>query len=78
MDEAAQPKRDPEVSPVSKWWLRSVLMVMVLGFAGLLTITMLSYRNAPPIPDTVIDASGETLFTGDQIRSGQAIFLRYG
>jgi len=78
MDEAAQPKCDPEVSPLSKWWLRSVLMVMILGFAGLLAITMLSYRNAPPIPDAVIDASGETLFTGDQIRSGQAIFLRYG
>jgi len=78
MDEAAQPKCDPEVSPLSKWWLRSVLMVMILGFAGLLAITMLSYRNAPPIPDNVIDASGETLFTGDQIRSGRAIFLRYG
>jgi len=78
MDEAAQPKFDPEVSPLSKWWLRSVLMVMIIGFAGLLAITMLSYRNAPPIPDTVIDAHGETLFTGDQIRSGQAIFLRYG
>ncbi|MBV1692122.1 hypothetical protein KRR38_31760 [Novosphingobium sp. G106] len=78
MDEAAQPKFDPEVSPLSKWWLRSVLMVMILGFAGLLAITMLSYRNAPPIPDVVVDARGETLFTGDQIRSGQAIFLRYG
>lgn len=78
MDEAAQPKFDPEVVPLSKWWLRSVLMVMILGFAGLLAITMLSYRNAPPIPDRVIDASGETLFTGDQIRSGQGIFLRYG
>lgn len=78
MDEAAQPKFDPEVGPLSKWWLRSVLMVMILGFAGLLAITMLSYRNAPPIPDRVIDAGGETLFTGDQIRSGQGIFLHYG
>jgi nitric oxide reductase subunit B len=78
MDEAAQPKTDPETSPLSKWWLRSVLMVMILGFAGLLTITMLSYRNAPPIPDRVVDATGQTLFSGDQIRSGQAIFLRYG
>ena len=78
MDIAAQPKIDPEILPLSKWWLRAVLIVMLLGFAGLLAVTTLSYRNAPPIPGNVIDASGQTLFTGDQIRSGQALFLRYG
>ncbi|MEO9131342.1 MAG: nitric-oxide reductase large subunit, partial [Sphingomonas sp.] len=78
MDEAAQPKADPEVSPLSPWWLRAVGIVMVLGFAGLIAITMLSYRNAPPIPARVVDAAGQTIFTGDQISDGQAIFLRYG
>ncbi len=53
MDLAAQPKSEPEETPLSPWWIRSVLIVMVLGFAGLLAITTLAYRNAPPIPAKV-------------------------
>lgn len=45
MEEAAQPKNEPEESPLSPWWIRSVLIVLVLGFAGLLAITLLAYRN---------------------------------
>lgn len=77
MSIAAQPltAEDPELSP---WWLRTVLIVMVLGFAGLLAITALAYRNAPPIPARVVDAQGNPLFSGDDIRGGQAVFLKYG
>jgi nitric oxide reductase subunit B len=64
--------------PVSRWWLRIVAIVMVVGFALLFLITGLAYRNAPPIPDKVVDAQGTTLFTGEDVRSGQAVFLRYG
>ncbi|PNB53108.1 nitric-oxide reductase large subunit, partial [Pseudomonas sp. GW531-E2] len=78
MDEVAQPKVDPEILPLSKWWIRSVLIVMLLGFAGLIAITNLSYRNAPPIPALVVDSDGHALFTRAQIGSGQAVFLRYG
>ncbi|MEY2115437.1 MULTISPECIES: nitric-oxide reductase large subunit [Rhodanobacter] len=77
MSIAAQPltAEDPELSP---WWLRTVLIVMVLGFAGLLAITTLAYRNAPPIPAHVVDVQGNQLFSGDDIRDGQAVFLKYG
>ena len=78
MGEAAQPKNEPEESPLSPWWLRSVLIVMVLGFAGLIAITELAYRNAPPIPGRVVDANGTLVFSGDDIGNGQAVFLRYG
>lgn len=64
--------------PISLWWLRTILIVMVLGFTGLITITTLAYRNAPPIPAQVVDAQGATLFSGDDIRGGQAVFLSYG
>ena len=67
MDEVAQPKVDPEILPLSKWWIRSVLIVMLLGFAGLIAITNLSYRNAPPIPALVVDSDGHALFTRAQI-----------
>ncbi|TPG04995.1 nitric-oxide reductase large subunit [Rhodanobacter glycinis] len=77
MSIAAQPltPEDPALSP---WWLRTMLIVMALGFAGLLTITALAYRNAPPIPAQVLDAQGTRLFSGDDIGEGQAVFLRYG
>ncbi|MEO8923890.1 MAG: nitric-oxide reductase large subunit, partial [Caldimonas sp.] len=53
-------------------------IVMVLGFAGLILITTLSYRNAPPIPARVVDEKGAVLFSGGDIGEGQAVFLRYG
>lgn len=69
---------DTEEAALSPWWLRAVLIVMVVGFAVLLGVTTLAYRNAPPIPDHVVDAQGAALFTGDDIRAGQAVFLKYG
>lgn len=77
MSEVDQPSeaQDPALSP---WWLRTILIVMVAGFAGLIAITTLAYRNAPPIPARVTDANGATLFTGQDIRNGQEIFLKYG
>lgn len=64
--------------PVSRWWLRILGVVMVLGFALLLLITGLAYRNAPPVPDQVVDERGSTLFTAEDVRRGQEVFLRYG
>lgn len=77
MNVAAHPltTEAPDLSP---WWLRSVLIVMVLGFAGLIVITSLAYRNAQPIPAQIIDAQVVPLFFGDEINEGQAIFLKYG
>jgi nitric oxide reductase subunit B len=77
MSVAAQPltEDDPDLSP---WWLRTIFIVMVVGFAGLITITSLAYRNAPPIPQRVLDAQGTLLFSGEDISEGQAVFLRYG
>lgn len=77
MNVVAQPLTS-EDSALSPWWLRTVLIVMVLGFAGLIGITTLAYRNAPPIPAQILDAHGLNLFTGDDIKEGQTIFLKYG
>src|SRR5450830_751933 len=78
MSDAAQTGSEPEESPLSPWCIRAVMIVMVVGLAGLITITLLAYRNAPPIPARIVDASGISLFTGDDISNGQALFLRYG
>ena len=55
-----------------------MVIVMVLGFSGLIYITTLSYQNAPPIPARVVDAKGAAVFSGEEISEGQTVFLRYG
>lgn len=77
MSVAAQPLTEDD-GPLSPWWKRTILIVMVLGFAGLIMITTLAYRNAPPIPLHVVDAQGAAVFSGDDISAGQEIFLKYG
>lgn len=62
----------------SRWWLYTIGIVMLMGFALLLSITFLAYRNAPPIPGKIVDSQGVTLFTSTDISNGQAVFLRYG
>ena len=74
---AAQPLTEDD-GPLSPWWIRTILIVMALGFGGLIAVTFLAYRNAPPIPTQVVDAQGATLFTGNDIGAGQAVFLKYG
>ena len=77
MHEAAQPltPQDPALSP---WWLRTVVIVLVFGFAGLAAMTRSAYHNAPPIPARTVDVQGALVFSGDDIRAGQAVFLKYG
>ena len=77
MSEAAQPLTEDD-GQLSPWWIRTILIVMVLGFAGLITITKLSYNNAPPIPTQVVDEHNVLVFSGDDISNGQVVFLKYG
>ena len=74
---AAQPVAEDD-GPLSPWWIRTMAIVMVLGFAGLILITTLSYRNAPPIPARVVDQEGALVFSADDVGEGQAVFLKYG
>ena len=73
LSESAQP-----LAPLSPWWIRSIAIVMVFGLAVLIAITVLGYRNAPPIPGKTVDTQGQTLFTGKDISAGQGVFLKYG
>ncbi len=70
-------KKNDAERPLSPWWRHAAIIVMILGFAILTIVTVQTYTNAPPIPTKVVDSSGATLFTGDDIRAGQEVFLKY-
>src|SRR6202142_3817263 len=63
---------------LSPWWRHSAILVMIAGFSVLSFVTVLTYTNAPPIPEQVTDATGSVLFTGADIQRGQEGFLKYG
>ncbi len=71
------PSDDERPDRLSPWWRRTLALTMAAGFLVLIGIALLAYRDAPPIPGKVVAPSGETVFTGEQVLSGQQVFLRY-
>ena len=63
---------------LSPWWRKSVLLVLVVGFTVLIWLAARCYQYAPPIPEKVVSPTGDTIFTGGDILSGQEVFLKYG
>jgi nitric oxide reductase subunit B len=55
----------------------AVILILIAGFTVLIVLAILTYRNAPPIPEQVVGPSGEVVFTGADIQAGQQVFLRY-
>ena len=67
-----------DVTSLSPWWRHSAILVMIAGFSVLSFVTVLTYTNAPPIPEQVTDVTGTVVFTGADIQIGQEVFLKYG
>jgi nitric oxide reductase subunit B len=67
-----------EIEHLSPWWRRAVAFTFVFGFTVLILLTVRAYQNAPPVPGRVIDAVGMIVFTGDDVRRGQDVFLKHG
>ena len=63
---------------LSPWWRHSVILTMIFGFTILIWLAVRTYEDAPPIPDRAVDPAGTVLFTGQDIRAGQQVFLKYG
>src|SRR5512132_3193774 len=63
---------------VSRTWLQVAALVVITGFFVLVLLAYLTYRSDPPIPDRVVDPTGRVIFTGDDIRAGQKVFLHHG
>jgi nitric oxide reductase subunit B len=72
---AEKRRREMTLSP---FWLQASIITFVVGFTILGILAYLIYRDQPPIPERVVDPSGQVLFTGDDIRRGQDVFQKYG
>lgn len=70
--------KNEENGSLSPWWRNAVVLVMIVGFSILIGVTVSAYRDAPPIPEQVVGPSGQVVFTGEDVRSGQQIFLKNG
>src|SRR5665213_3611023 len=67
-----------EAKSISPWWRHSAILVMIFGFSALSFVTVLTYTNAPPIPEQITDEAGTVVFSGADIQKGQEVFLKYG
>jgi len=60
-----------------KLWI-GFIAVMAISFAVLLFFGREIYKQAPPIPDKVVTATGRILFTGQDIKDGQNVWQSIG
>src|SRR6478735_2016787 len=63
---------------VSRVWLQVAGLVFLAGFFVLVLLAYRTYQSDPPIPDRALDPSGRTVYTGDDVRNGQKVFLGHG
>ena len=63
---------------VSKAWIQWAALVVLIGFFVLGLLAYRTYVAGPPIPTRVVADDGSPVFTGEEVREGQRIFLRNG
>ncbi|MDO5740406.1 MAG: nitric-oxide reductase large subunit, partial [Ornithinimicrobium sp.] len=63
---------------ISKGWVQGVALVFIFGFTVMGILAARTYSDGMPQPTTVVDSTGQTVYTTEDITSGQTIFLRRG
>jgi nitric oxide reductase subunit B len=67
----------PTASPTKKLWY-SLAAIVIASFGLLLYMGGEIYRSMPPIPARFVTPAGETLYTGEDIRTGQQVWQSTG
>ncbi|MEP6761041.1 MAG: nitric-oxide reductase large subunit, partial [Sporichthyaceae bacterium] len=75
LPQSAPTDGDPLVSRV---WVQVTALVLLFGMAVLGFMGYRAYTADPPIASQVRTSSGDIVYTGDDVRAGQALFLRNG
>jgi nitric oxide reductase subunit B len=63
---------------ISKGWIQTVILVILLGFFVLGLLAYRTYQAKPPIPQRTVDAQGTVLYTARDVQKGQQVFLHNG
>ncbi len=63
---------------VSKGWVQAAALTFLFGFFVLGLMGYKTYSGQPPIPERVVDPAGNVVFTGEDVRVGQKVFLKNG
>ncbi|MDC0679306.1 hypothetical protein POL72_16300 [Sorangium sp. wiwo2] len=63
---------------ISRGWVQATALVFLLGFFVLGLLAYRTYAAQPHIPARVVDPAGRILFTGEDVLTGQELFLRNG
>ncbi|MEU3983785.1 cbb3-type cytochrome c oxidase subunit I [Streptomyces sp. NPDC026672] len=63
---------------IARGWVQAAILVTLGGFCVLGFLAIRTYQAQPPIPDRTVTADGGLVFTGDDVRDGQKVFLRTG
>ena len=63
---------------IGKGWIQGVALVMIFGFFVMGILVYRTYTASMPLPDKVVNESGQVLFTGQQITRGQELFQARG
>ncbi|MDQ5831446.1 MAG: nitric-oxide reductase large subunit, partial [Actinomycetota bacterium] len=63
---------------VSKGWVQAVVLVVLFGFFVLGLLAYRTYQAKPPIPERVVDRTGELIYTERDVERGQEVFLNNG
>ena len=71
-------RRESDELLVSRTWLQVAGLVFLAGFFVLVLLAYRTYQSDPPIADRAVDPSGSTVYTGDDVRNGQKVFLEHG
>jgi nitric oxide reductase subunit B len=71
------PSKENVMTNNNRLW-RWLAFIFVLSFGALGYLGVQIYLTAPPIPSAVTSANGEVVFTGEQVRHGQQVWLSAG
>lgn len=59
-------------------WKHGLLLTLLFGFTTMIVGGVMIYRGRAPIPETVLDPGGKTLFTARDVQEGQDLFRERG
>ncbi|MGV9992307.1 nitric-oxide reductase large subunit [Streptomyces sp. NPDC003374] len=72
------PTGDKRPRMIARGWVQAAVLVTLGGFLVLGFLAFRTYEAQPPIPERTVTANGRVVFTGDDVREGQKVFLRAG